>query len=807
MTPGHVYPFRIGDNRNSAWLREALGIDPATPDTFSASLPFAGSDATAGVENELQTVVIGAKDTVDLPRSILQSGYYKNILRRALSGDAPQRLITELDRYLDENPDNAWEHSWVRFPIKCLSPFARSIFYGDLRVDKKVDSSPLRSDAEKFMVKDRGEQCIRVPVSYLLKLSLADAIGSSAFTPQEARRIGRRCMEHFLNDNTSPETFSFYVSALTPERGMGLQPARETALRFMLTQALVQYAEIRFGLAASGQRVLAYFAPHPPVRQKRLNGIITDGFYRELFMSPCLSGWDHGQEKHQYMVLCHQVLSRSQLNTLGKLKEAGIITRDLVVLPNMSNISLANNGTHVSLGSRKLTGALNAARSGFAAGHEKYLGDLAIKIFEHFMPLFVGAYSAAPYRLEFGDFHPETVLGFLPHELDYTHLRMLWRRWRLKADVKIMGQPITPFGPASLDRLVSGFFKLRGDFVQDFRLIDYPVGLMSTDQSPALDGSPGNDQRLKKDLAHLGVFDERMPLYLFYRLRQHSAMGFSGFEARYYSLFETMLGDMADAVSLQALITALSYKYIVSGWFRHEHIPDSPVVESERRQIFFGAAIGIPTFFVRSDTENQFLAYIVNRMEACRPSRRYAGYTRCRNDEYRQALLAVIRQDGADLVEQMGLQETLRRLEERIKNPATSSASRITAGILEQCGGRSAMAMPAAEFNAAAEGFYRTALRRRHCAESFSVCLDSLRLLDRLALEGCGSFREALAELLGGGSALGFAERLPGGLAEGPLTEELLRTFISLLLLAIEAEKTAAANVETPHESTAASIY
>jgi hypothetical protein len=31
------------------------------------------------------------------------------------------------------------------------------------------------------------------------------------------------------------------------------------------------------------------------------------------------------------------------------------------------------------------------------------------------------------------------------------------------------------------------------------------------------------------------------------------------------------------------------------------------VVESERRQILFGAAVGIPTFFVQRDSSNTFL--------------------------------------------------------------------------------------------------------------------------------------------------------------------------------------------------------
>ena len=176
----------------------------------------------------------------------------------------------------------------------------------------------------------------------------------------------------------------------------------------------------------------------------------------------------------------------SQLNAVARLNEAGIIANNLVVLPNTSNISLANNGTHLSLGSRRLTGLLSGGSANFGAVEEKYLGDLVLKISEHFLPLFVGSYSAAPYRLDFQDFHPEKALGFLPHELHDIHLRMIWRRWRGKADIKLLGQPVTPFGPEWLDRLVSRTCRLRGDLVPDFRLIDYLVSVMSTEESPAM---------------------------------------------------------------------------------------------------------------------------------------------------------------------------------------------------------------------------------------------------------------------------------------------------------------------------------
>jgi hypothetical protein len=194
-------------------------------------------------------------------------------------------------------------------------------------------------------------------------------------------------------------------------------------------------------------------------------------------------------------------------------------------------------------------------------------------------------------------------------------------------------------------------------------------------------------------------------------------------------------------------------------------------------------------------------------MKKTRTSNRYPGYTRCHNDEYLRALLTIIRQDAADLIENMGMQATLERLEERITNPAASAAGRLTAGILDQCGGRSAMGMPASDFNAAAESYYRTMLRRQHSEEALSVCLDSARLLDRMALEGRGLFRETLAELLGGGSAEAYAADLGHVLAAGRLSEDSLRTYIALLLLCIQAEEAAGACEERHHENTAASVY
>jgi hypothetical protein len=765
-----------------------LHVNRTTGQTLIESIPFAPGDVTAGCENELQAVVVGGERDVDLPMAIRESSYYKNLLKRARAGDTPRSRVDALEEFLGANGDGVWENSWVRFPRAALSRYASQILDGDLLADKRTPHGPKRADACRFIVAAEREEFLRVPVSYLLKLALAQAVSGPA-VHRRLREIGGRFLRHFSNDNTSPETYSFHPVPVTSEFGMGRGLAEETLRRFLLCQLLTQYANDTFLLAAHGQEAMVYFAPHPPVRQKMLNDLVSDAFYRELFMSPCLSGWDRGEDKHQYMILCHQVLSRSQMNTVAKLREAGIITTNLVVLPNISNVSLANNGTHVSLGSRRLTTALGDRAGGFTEADEKYVGDLAIKIVEHFLPLFVGAYSAAPYRLDFWDFHPEKVLGYLPHELDFTHLRMIWRRWKKKANLCLFGQPITPFGPEWLDRLLSGILRLRGDFVADFRLIDYFVSLMSTHSSPGLDGTLGNDLRLKQDLATMGVFDPKMAVYLLYRLRQVSSHGFSGFEGRHYSVFASIRDDMSEATNLQALVTALAFKYILTGEVNHAHIPDDPAIESERRQIFFGAAIGIPTFFVRQETANLFMRRILAKVRRMRLSRRYPGYLRIYNLEYRKALVEVLREDGADLIELMGLEGTVKDLERRIEEPDVYSAGgKITRGILEQAGASNPLKLSGQEFNLAAERYYRETLRLRHMEEAFNVLADDFKRMDMRESCGEGSSREALAAPLEGRSASEFLASVRGEVMEAKAPKLALRRLIHLTLLAVQSD-------------------
>ncbi|MCB1738409.1 MAG: hypothetical protein KDI42_09810 [Gammaproteobacteria bacterium] len=696
-------------------------------------MPFAPDDVSAGSESELQTAVIGAAQTVDLPRRILESDYFANIAERAERDEASQRPATQLHRFVQDNPDQVWENAWIRLPWGRLNERARALWAQDLLADREDASQGQRKDQARFhFIAPDGSRWLRLPISYLLKLALAQLAGDYGRVQPQRAATAERLMAHFLNDNSSPETFSFHVSepegrARAGQISVGDAVATETGKRFLLTQWLLAYADHAFGLSESGQKALAYYSPHAPVRLHDLNDAVSDSFFRELFLSPCLSGWRHGEEKHRYMALCHKVLSRSQLNAIQVLREAGVIVNNLVVVPRTSNLSLANNGTHVSIGSRRITALLDAGSPHFRPEHEKVLGDLVIKIFEHFLPLFVGLYSAAPYRLDYSDFHPERVLGFLPHELHSSHLRMLWRNWKAKARLNLLpGTSLTPMGPRWIDRIIETVFRKRGDRVPDYRLIDYLVALASTDRSPALDGTPGNQQRLLGDLDDLGVFDRGMSLYLPFKQREHAKMGFSGFEARWFSLFPSLGKDLARAVDLQVLLTALAMKLISQG-VTHDDIPDARFTESERRQFMFVAAAGLRTGYVRIKGDrprNRFLARLLADTAKTRPSHLYRTYAKVYLDDYRDGLLRFIEREGADLIEAFDMHAVIDDLRARVAGGAEQELDREVRASLRV---RDSLHADGRTYNRRAERLYREDFRRRHRDEAIHRVAEELR--------------------------------------------------------------------------------
>ncbi len=366
---------------------------------------------------------------------------------------------------------------------------------------------------------------------------------------------------------------------------------------------------------------------------------------------------------------------------------------------------------------------------------------------------------------------------------------MIWRRWIKIGRLNIFGRPVTPFGPRWLVRRVAAIFHLHGDIVDDFRLLDYFVALMSTETSPGLDGQLGNDRRLRQDLADFGIFDTDMPMYLLNRLRNFSDYGFSGFESRYYSLFMDIEHDMGQATTLQNLITALAFKLIFSGQITHAHIPDTPFTESERRQIFFGSAIGIPTFFVRRDTQNQFMARILQHVANKRNSRRYRGYIRVHNIEYRQALLHILKTDAADLIDMLPANDTITDLQARLADPhSAGAAGRLVNNILSTAGAAHPLEMPAREFNQSAEHYYRHILRQQQMRAAATALAEDLKRLDDMAMLKRHGYDQALSAILHGQSAGDFFDSIRRDLIHERIGSQALCKLIHLTLLTIDAD-------------------
>jgi hypothetical protein len=338
----------------------------------------------------------------------------------------------------------------------------------------------------------------------------------------------------------------------------------------------------------------------------------------------------------------------------------------------------------------------------------------------------------------------------------------------------LCGRPLTPYGPRWIDRIIAKLFRLRGDYVSDARLLTYPVAWLGTEQASALDGSAGNMQRLSSELDQLGIVDQRMSFYMPLRLREHARDGYSGFEARYYSLFASYDRDMAPATCLQQFLLALAYRLALQGEVTHEDIPDDATSESERRQPFFFSAAELPAFYVRHDSRNQFLRTILRNCKKTRTSRRHPGYFRVSMNDYRRALLDYLRQSASDLAGAMNVESVLADLAVRCDDETQGVSYRLLAGITGDAAG-DAMNIEALEFNRMAEGFYRGGLRRQHLREALSHLREDLVALER-------SDRDEVRACLRHGVRLQHPARVLRDIEERVLNDELSPDEITALL-------------------------
>ncbi|MBN1501588.1 MAG: hypothetical protein JW982_15630 [Spirochaetes bacterium] len=715
--------------QDSEKLKPDYLIDEAVEyiNSFGKVSLFSPADSTCGTETELQTCVRGSRDDVDLPVRILNSGFYKNLLLRIERKEIPVKVLENLNIYLNENKDEVWENSWVYFDPGKLSPYCRNMSRRDMSKNPEIPDAPERSDYNDYFFRKKDKLMMRVPVSYFIKLSLAEFYSENFLHETDIFKSLTVTLDRFLSDNTSPETLSLHVCRGDRDETPGSSIASETLLRFLLTSLAVKYGNMKFDLYSEGQECEVYFSPHVPIRQKNLSRCISDNFYRELFMNPCLSGWTDGESKKEYMSLCHMALSRSYLNTLIKLKDSGILHGNMIMMPDFSNVSLGNNGIHLSIGSDFLSKEIRKG-SVINEHHEKALGDLMIKIIEYFLPLYPGYYSSAPYRTPQKEFRPEKRLGFLPHELDNFHLRNLWKRWRDKTRKNKFGQKPAPGYKNDINDFLDNPSRLSGDFLRDHRLVDYPAAFISSDLYCPLNGITGSDAEFKNYLHNAGIFDRKMSLYLLFKLREFGKNGFTGFEARFHSLFRNFSSDMKFAADLQILLQMLAYRYISEMKIRHYDILSDPFTESERRYSFFSSAVGIRILNFKIDSNSFMQKRILSNANGLKKSARYKGFYKISHQNYLRALVKTIEKDGEDIIAGYGFQTVINDLKERIDMPEKySSVSKITRAVVKNYGKRKYFNYTADRFNMDVEKYYRENLKTEHLSEGMDVLLRKIK--------------------------------------------------------------------------------
>jgi hypothetical protein len=97
--------------RSAQSIFEDLGLCVRGAEIDVESLPFSASDITAGSESELQAVVVGDRNSVDLPLQIERSNYFANVSRHIAAGDTPRRVGASIERYLNGNRKQVWSAS------------------------------------------------------------------------------------------------------------------------------------------------------------------------------------------------------------------------------------------------------------------------------------------------------------------------------------------------------------------------------------------------------------------------------------------------------------------------------------------------------------------------------------------------------------------------------------------------------------------------------------------------------------------------------------------------------------------------
>jgi hypothetical protein len=156
----------------------------------------------------------------------------------------------------------------------------------------------------------------------------------------------------------------------------------------------------------------------------------------------------------------------------------------------------------------------------------------------------------------------------------------------------------------------------------------------------------------------------------------------------------------------------------------------------------------------------------------------------------RKALVDIIRQDAADLIQILNMQDTILDLHLRLTDPENFSAhSKLTKGILDKAGATSPMAISGHEFNSTAEKFYREDLKNRQIAEGFQVLQKDLAKIYSWESWRNGRYNKAFWGILNDMGAEEYLRTRKEEVINGEASVAVLKTLIHLMLVTIHQNK------------------
>jgi hypothetical protein len=177
---------------------------------------------------------------------------------------------------------------------------------------------------------------------------------------------------------------------------------------------------------------------------------------------------------------------------------------------------------------------------------------------------------------------------------------------------------------------------------------------------------------------------------------------------------------------------------------------------------------------------------ILSRTARTRDSHRYPGRRRLYHIEYRRALVAVLEQDAAGLIEAFGMADTIRDLKQRLNPDGNGSALKsLLEGILSEAGVSNPLRASAETFNTAAERYYRGTLLKRFVGEALELFAGDLENLVDRAAAGGEEDAAALQTVLNGEAPASFLEAVRGNVLEGKASQSVVIKLVGLMLLVV----------------------